>query len=156
MTKHILYPTDGSESAQVALIHLEKLALAYQAPITLLHCYDFTMGHVLSRYDTDSAYIQDIEERFAKHGKRMLDQLSEQLTQKGLSVAKTIVEKGSAGPIIVRVAHQEECDLIVMGTRGYGSIRSFFLGSVSHYVANHLKDIAVYLIPAPEIHQATN
>ena len=64
MIKHILYPTDGSEAAKIALVHLEKLAQVYQAQITLLHCYEFTMGHVLSRYDTDSGYIQEIEGRF--------------------------------------------------------------------------------------------
>lgn len=153
MIKHILYPTDGSEAAKIALVHLEKLAQVYQAPITLLHCYEFTMGHVLSRYDTDSGYIQEIEGRFAKHGQIMLDEIGQELTDQGLSVVKKIVLKGAAGPLIVRVAHEEACDLILMGTRGFGAIRNFFLGSTSHYVSNHIKDVALYLIPAPETHQ---
>jgi nucleotide-binding universal stress UspA family protein len=156
MIQHILYPTDGSEASKTALIHLEKLSQVYQAPITLLHCYEFTMGHVLSRYDTDSAYIQEIEERFAKHGQVMLDELAQELTDKGLKIVKKAVLKGAPGPIIVRVAHEEACDLILMGTRGFGSIRSFFLGSTSHYVSNHIKDIALYLIPATETHQTAD
>ena len=156
MIQHILYPTDSSEASKTALVHLEKLSQVYQAPITLLHCYEFTMGHVLSRYDTDSAYIQEIEERFAQHGQVMLEELAQELTDKGLNIAKKVVLKGSAGPIIVRVAHEEACDLILMGTRGFGSIRSFFLGSTSHYVSNHIKDIALYLIPATETHQTAD
>ena len=40
---------------------------------------------------------------------------------------------------IVREANKEQCDLIIMGSRGSGGIESLMLGSVSNYVSKHAK-----------------
>ena len=37
------------------------------------------------------------------------------------------------------VAEEEESDLIVMGCRGFGTIRSLLVGSVSNYVMQHVE-----------------
>jgi nucleotide-binding universal stress UspA family protein len=47
--------------------------------------------------------------------------------------------KGEAGPKIVEKAEENDCDLIVIGNRGLGSVRSILLGSVSNYVVHHIK-----------------
>ncbi|PIQ26796.1 hypothetical protein COW36_00405 [bacterium (Candidatus Blackallbacteria) CG17_big_fil_post_rev_8_21_14_2_50_48_46] len=156
MIKHILYPTDGSEASQAALKDLQAIAQSFQAKITLLHCYEFTMGHVLYRYGTDSAYVQEVEKRFENYGHETLHALANELRDSGFQIEKELVMKGSAGPLILKTAHEEGCDLILMGTRGLGGFRSVFLGSTSHYVANHSKDIPVYLVPVPESGQTAN
>jgi len=53
---------------------------------------------------------------------------------------------GSAGEGLVQMAEEEQCDLIVMGTRGLGSIRRTILGSVSDYVLHHSK-VPVIICP---------
>jgi nucleotide-binding universal stress UspA family protein len=44
---------------------------------------------------------------------------------------------GHAGIELVKRAGAGGHDLIVMGSRGRGAVRSAVLGSVSHYVLNH-------------------
>ena len=44
---------------------------------------------------------------------------------------------GSPGEVIVRVAEDENADIIVIGTRGLGVVRRTLLGSVSDYVLHH-------------------
>lgn len=151
MLKHILFPTDGSEAAHKApLAHLKKAALDFGAEVTLLHTYEFTMGHVLSRYHSDAAYISDIESNYVQFGEKMLSTLQAELEEEGVSVRKTLLFKGDAGEQIIKAAHSEGCDLILMGNRGEGVLKSVFLGSTSRYVVNHSKQTPVFLVPVED------
>lgn len=150
MIRHILFPSDGSDAARKAVSYLIPFAQQFQAEITLLHTYDFTMGHVMSRYGNDSATVHELETRIGDYGSQMLDELRQQLEAQGLRVRKQFNEKGDAGHWIVKLAESESCDLIMMGTRGMGVLKSVLLGSTSHYVVNHCRHTPVYLIPVEE------
>ena len=43
--------------------------------------------------------------------------------------------EGPAAPAILRIAADERCDMIVMGSRGHGQLSGLLLGSVSSVVA---------------------
>ena len=61
------------------------------------------------------------------------------------SVDRVVVES-PAGPAIIDNAHDAE--LIVVGRRGLGAVRSLVLGSVSSYVVQHAT-CPVLVVPAP-------
>ena len=47
------------------------------------------------------------------------------------------MDYGTPGEYICRVAKEDGATMIVMGTRGMGTIRRTILGSVSDYVLHH-------------------
>ncbi|WP_079914594.1 universal stress protein [Paenibacillus sp. 32352] len=53
--------------------------------------------------------------------------------------ASYIIQNGSPANSILDYAHDNGIDLIIMGSRGLGAIREFFLGSVSHNVVQNSK-----------------
>ena len=52
---------------------------------------------------------------------------------------ETVFEIGSPGPVILGIAEDKGCDLIVMGSRGLGPLKGIFMGSVSSYIVSRGK-----------------
>ena len=50
----------------------------------------------------------------------------------------TIDDTGNPGVVITEVAAEIKADMVVMGTRGLGTVRRTILGSVSDYVLHHV------------------
>ncbi|WP_028553067.1 universal stress protein [Paenibacillus sp. UNC451MF] len=53
--------------------------------------------------------------------------------------ASYVIQNGSPANSILDYADENGVDLIIMGSRGLGAIREFFLGSVSHNVVQNSK-----------------
>jgi len=51
--------------------------------------------------------------------------------------ARTRVETGDPGPMIVWVAEHESADVIVVGSHGKGTLKRTFIGSVSDHVVRN-------------------
>jgi nucleotide-binding universal stress UspA family protein len=66
-------------------------------------------------------------------GQRVLDSAQAQLG--GLVSVETQLIEGPPAPAILRVAAEDRCDLIVIGSRGHGQLSGLLLGSVSSAVA---------------------
>ncbi len=130
MFKNILLAFDGSEYSTKALTYARSMAAQYRATLWLAHVFAQT---------SDLLGYEDFERLFAKRkcaGQLVLDDALEKLGKPSFDVCQELLEGPEANSIL-KAAANRQADLIVMGTRGLGALKGFFLGSVSREVINH-------------------
>jgi nucleotide-binding universal stress UspA family protein len=133
----VLIATDGSECAGVAV----DLVAALDWPAkTVLHAVEVVPSGVavfggpwppMTPVDTSSIDV-DIREQAGRN----LQDAAERLAGPARTV-ETSALSGRAGDAIVSLAEQVEADIIVVGSRGHGTIETMLLGSVSSEVVDH-------------------
>ena len=135
---HLLYPTDFSDTAEIAFAYLETMTRATQCPITLLHVQDRSRPapHLGHRFKE----LQNLDER-------RLQRLQDWIKGLGAPDVRIDLAHGSPGEEIVARAKAGGCSLIIMGTQGKSLTREILLGSVAHHVARHAAQ-PVLFIPA--------
>jgi nucleotide-binding universal stress UspA family protein len=149
MFKKILFPTDFSENSRKAIAFVLDTVRKYGAEVVLLHVYDFPV-----RYAYEGAYtyahvdMSQIEDQLKESATKQLHEFKLQLEQEGVPV-KTVLRRGVATREIIEVSQEEQCELIIIGSRGFGPVKSFLLGSVSNYVVHH-SHMPVLVIPPHE------
>ena len=131
MFRKILVGIDGSPNSNEAITMAADLAQRYGASICLLHAFP----HVSDLLGTPQ-YEHLLEARSAI-GAQVLESSRKQIPA-SVPVDQQLLE-GPPAPAILRVADEEGCDLIVVGSRGYGQLAGMLLGSVSSVVAQRAR-----------------
>jgi nucleotide-binding universal stress UspA family protein len=121
MLKKILLALDGSENAERALWWVIKVAGREKAQVVLFRAVDtkflepeFIPSQVKDALD----YLLRMETEF---------------NQAGLPT-KVLAREGNPAELIVKVAMEERCDLIVMTTRGGSKVKRWVIGGVTEQV----------------------
>jgi nucleotide-binding universal stress UspA family protein len=128
----LLVALDPSGHAQRALDQAVALAQTTNARLTLMTVVPQPLEWGLgSGYDV-AVDRADLREQAEQACLQVLHAALETVPM-DLSVS-TILKRGPAGPAIADQAADGAHDLIVMGSRGRGELRSLLLGSVSHHV----------------------
>ncbi len=129
----ILVAYDGSNLSKQALKRAVELVQEqshslHPPRLEIIHVYAVP-AFIGSEYAVNGNYIEAAEATIEE---------AKALVPSTLNVKYTLTRGQPAHTIL---AHAEEigCDLIVMGSRGLGKIREFFLGSVSHNVVQQAK-----------------
>lgn len=139
--KKILVPLDGSENAFRALDAALLLAKSLGSKMVGLYAVNIIPITEAQMYDP---LMFQIEEK--KYAEKMLEKTRAKCQKEGVNFAK-VVEFGSPGDLIVRYVRNKgnKIDLVVMGSRGRGSVREIFLGSVSNFVL-HKSPVPVLIV----------
>jgi len=135
--KKILVPLDGSKNSLRGLDEAIYLARQCQATITGLYVIP------ISKPITDSQ-ISYLEKYLLKNATRFMSKAKTHSAQNGILFDNDIIY-GQEGPKIINYANNKLYDIIVIGSRGMGSIKEIFFGSTSNYVL-HKSKIPVLIV----------
>ena len=166
--KKLLYATDLSENARYAFAYAVSLADHYNAGITMIHVLpevpamlDQTVIGYISEDRWQKIKSEQMDEakealigKKRKHLaiKEVLHQFSEDMKQQqkgdGFTTDDIIVQRGNPVEEIIKSAQECNCDLIVMGTHGHGTLEDVMLGSTARRVIRRSK-VPVLVVRLP-------
>jgi len=130
MYKKILVPLDGSELAEKALEHAEKLAETFDAEIILFQVITFKPIYVVAELVTPFV----VDEKQKEAIERYLTNLAEKLKKRGFKITAMVRTGQQVAVEIIDFAKETGVDLIVMCTHGRSGISRWVLGSVANKV----------------------
>lgn len=126
---NILVPLDGSKYSEKALLHACEMAKIYQSNLILLYVVEKSPTiNLLDRAE----YLKILR----KFGNNVLIRGKKISTLKGVD-SKIIMKEGNITNEIVKLAKKEQCNLIVVGSKGLGATARFFLGCISSKLASN-------------------
>lgn len=130
--KHILLAIDFFEQGEVVINRANDLANRYQAKLSIVHVVD-SLPITDAGYGADIPFNLDLTAELMAGARKRLAELG-----KKLAVAEDCqwLEMGSPKTEIIRVATENQVDLIVVGSHGRHGL-ALLLGSTANGVLHH-------------------
>ena len=153
--KHVLYATDHSESARCAFAYAERIAKQFNAKLTMLHVMREELPDLLV-FDVGMEKFSSVEKRLSiekehlqKAESAFIDMAKAEYGQGAIDADNIVVVKGNPVKMILQVAEDRNCDLIVMGFKGRGTLEDALMGDTVRRVLNRSK-LPVLVAQHPE------
>ena len=125
--KKILVPVDGSKCSERALEQACEISNVFDSELILVYVVEKSIPiNLLDRKE----YLEMLE----KFGNKTIDKANKILLKNKIN-AKTFLKKGNIVNEIEKIIKKEKCDLIIVGSRGLGSVTRLLIGSVSSKLA---------------------
>jgi nucleotide-binding universal stress UspA family protein len=138
----ILVATDGSEASQLAVREGLELAKETGAAVTVVTARQ-PISFIGAPYDQ-----RELSRQLAR-ARAALDRAKAEADALGVKASYEIRE-GDPAHEILRIAADRQADLVVLGSRGLGAIKSALLGNVSKAVVSGSdRPVLVVKYPAP-------
>ena len=130
MYASIIVALDGSEQSMLALDHARAIAECFRSKLILVHAFPHTSDL------RDSIEYNNLVALRIKRGEEIIEAARKHLGRMSIEVDEELLE-GPAAEAILSAAATRNSDLIVMGSRGMGSLKGIVFGSVSNKVAHY-------------------
>ncbi len=138
--RHILVPTDGSQSSIHAGQYAIRWAAGFSARITFVYVVDTKVAHELVGVSRSAGVAQkgadQVHGELEQSGQRYLDYLCRMASEAGVS-AECVMRRGVPYQEIADVARELGVDLIVIGQVGSRGSQNIRIGSVAERVIEH-------------------
>ncbi len=128
MYKKILMPTDGSQSAELAVNQGLELAKLTGAEVTFLHTLEnpLAAGYVAA---ANMAYSAELYQDLRNSATQLLEHAVSLAKEKGVKAKGLLVE--DKDPVVAIHEAEKDHDLVVMGTHGRRGFNRWMFGSVA-------------------------
>ena len=130
MFRKIVLAVDGSQHSDLAADYAAELTEVVQSKLLVVHAYPQT-SDLLGYPD-----FGNLVARRKSAGQTVLDKVRARLEKRGVAFQEDLLE-GPEAEAILAAADAHEADLVVMGTRGLGTMKGMLFGSVSRKVSQH-------------------
>jgi nucleotide-binding universal stress UspA family protein len=140
MFKKILLATDGSENANRAADAAISLAQGLGHP-------SITIAHIVTSTPSESRMVQakfDVHSLLEEESRKTLSRTLAQCDAAGITYTLKVAIGDPAQEILAHV-QKEQIDLVVIGSRGLGTLKGILIGSVSQKIA-HLAPCPVMIV----------
>jgi len=143
--KHILYTTEFSESWKDVFSHALGIAKQYKAKLTLLYVLNtelidlLTFDVGLERFPSMDKKFTDAKDFTSNARNKVLKKITDAFGKSILKNINVLVERGNPVKIILSVAEEKECDLIVMGFKGKSALEDHTIGNTVNRVLHRSK-----------------
>jgi nucleotide-binding universal stress UspA family protein len=127
LPERILLPTDGSEDAIRATEAASDLARRCGAELHVVHVWHDVRG-----------FAHDFVKReLRRQGQEILDEQVERIRASGGEVTKAHLRRGRTSNEVIALCKEIDADLLVVGSRGLGTVRRILMGSQSEEIVHH-------------------
>lgn len=142
--KPIVLATDGSPVAAEATAKAIELAEAFGAPLVIATIWQVTYEPVGIAFGT---LVPNLDSVGNEEARKIVEQAAAPAHEAGVE-CETIVRRGYPAQEICAIADEEDAQLIVLGSHGWGTMRRAIFGSVSTNVLHHAGR-PVLVVPPP-------
>ncbi len=132
MYKNILVPTDGSETAELAIKEAVSLAKALNSKIIGIHVIDVT-SYVGVVGGIEPIIWETVQGLLEDEGRKALNIIEKSAKREDIE-SEVFIKEGIPSEEIINISKEKKVDLIVMGTAGRTGLDRFLLGSVAEKV----------------------
>jgi nucleotide-binding universal stress UspA family protein len=147
--KKILYATDLSKNSAYAFYYALGMAEKNNATIVLLHVVEplpkFGIGFKDFREMVEHERKEEATQEIEKRRKAITEFVTPDINK---LVSNIVIRMGYPMKEILKVADEERCDVIILGSHGEGVLTQSLLGSVSNAVLHRARK-PVFIIPLP-------
>jgi nucleotide-binding universal stress UspA family protein len=141
LPEKILLPTDGSDDAVRAAEAASDLAKRSGSELHVVHVWHDVRG-----------FAHDFVKRELKRqGQEILDEQVERIRASGGDVAKAYLRRGRTSNEVIALCGEIGAGLIVVGSRGLGTVQRILMGSQSEEIVHHSKVPVLVLTGAEDI-----
>jgi nucleotide-binding universal stress UspA family protein len=132
MFQKILVAIDGSPNSEKALATAVDMAVQFKADLLAVGVAE--LPEVVAMIDEVDSIRQNADDYFKQIGEAAV----EYAKSRGVAL-RSLVVHGHAAAEILRLAENEQADLVVLGRQGHSRIARFFLGSTTDRVSEHCR-----------------